>query len=446
MEKNKRKSGFSAKILTIPIVATIFALHAIIIILVMQIGASTTRLSTVMGNAGRYSQEATSLIAGTSLLSETAVNFVLRPDGKAGEGTLKAHANELKQHSERRGSQLVKTFENYDVPEAAKEALRIAADCAEKMTEAQTHAIALVRVSHAVSDDPSLQAIPTYELTAEELNMTDEERKTAAEDLLLGQEYSENRRDVSDYVNRCVGIIQQSSSEIAEGISIRVNNQRISIWVCTIVTIVVMIGSVFLIALQVIHPLANMARTIPTGKNLKEKSGLSEIRTVAWAYNDVCKRRNTLEDILRFTAETDALTGIPNRYCYEQHLLELEGQDCSVAIFLFDINFLKKTNDTKGHTAGDQLIRSAAESIAECFGKDSFRLGGDEFSAVVKNCTPESVEKTINEFEQKMKERDISISYGWSYTDNLSSTNLHTLFETADKNMYARKKELHNEQ
>ena len=74
-------------------------------------------------------------------------------------------------------------------------------------------------------------------------------------------------------------------------------------------------------------------------------------------------RRAGLESILRTAAETDALTGLPNRYGFEQYLLESGQSGYAMAVFLFDINYLKTTNDTKGHAAGDDLIRSAAECI-----------------------------------------------------------------------------------
>ncbi|MBP5466359.1 MAG: GGDEF domain-containing protein, partial [Clostridia bacterium] len=168
-----------------------------------------------------------------------------------------------------------------------------------------------------------------------------------------------------------------------------------------------------------------------------------EVRTVAGAYNEVHKRRDALDAILRSAAETDALTGVQNRYCYEQYLLELSESDCSGAVFLFDINFLKQTNDTKGHEAGDNLIRAVAECIVDCFGKDCFRLGGDEFAAIVKNCTHESVAEMIKRFESETKKRNVSVSFGWAYTYRIANTNLKFLMNEADQKMYEQKKRIH---
>ena len=166
---------------------------------------------------------------------------------------------------------------------------------------------------------------------------------------------------------------------------------------------------------------------------------------VASAYNDVLKRRNALDEILRSAAETDALTNLPNRYRFQQYMLELEGGGYSLAVLLFDVNYLKKTNDTEGHLAGDRLIRTAAECISSCFGENCFRFGGDEFAAIVKDCTPNTIEEMINRFREIEDKENVSISLGYAYADDISTTTLREMLEEADKSMYREKQRFHNE-
>ena len=186
-----------------------------------------------------------------------------------------------------------------------------------------------------------------------------------------------------------------------------------------------------------------MANSIPKGEDLNEEAGLKEVRTLAVAYNEVNKRRSELEAILRSAAETDALTGIYNRYCYDRDLLELEGCECPVSLFLFDINYLKETNDTKGHLAGDELIRTCAECISSCFGDLCYRLGGDEFAAIIKDHTRESVQAMVDAFENTVREKNVSISFGGAYTENAKGYDVKLLVSEADKRMYERKKKIH---
>src|SRR5207248_8026028 len=84
-------------------------------------------------------------------------------------------------------------------------------------------------------------------------------------------------------------------------------------------------------------------------------------------------------------ATHDALTGLPNRREFERLLTrELErssryGEIFSLAII--DLDGFKQLNDTRGHAAGDAVLRSAAKTIEEaCRASDvAGRLGGDEF-------------------------------------------------------------------
>ena len=113
----KKIGGISANSLVLPIVVILSILHIAIISLIMAINTSSSSLSRIMQNAGSYTQEATSLLAGSSLLSETATNFVLLPIAENGEinvGPLNAYVQEL--GNDRRGSQILAKFQEYDVP------------------------------------------------------------------------------------------------------------------------------------------------------------------------------------------------------------------------------------------------------------------------------------------------------------------------------------------
>lgn len=93
-------------------------------------------------------------------------------------------------------------------------------------------------------------------------------------------------------------------------------------------------------------------------------------------------------------AKEDRMTGIPNRLAFDEYLLEIEEKadtfENLVLIFM-DINKLKRINDTYGHGAGDELIISAAKVVEKAFGEFGryFRIGGDEFCAIIPCSGPE---------------------------------------------------------
>ncbi len=109
--------------------------------------------------------------------------------------------------------------------------------------------------------------------------------------------------------------------------------------------------------------------------------------TIVMALRDL-RERNAAEERIRYLAEHDSLTGLPNRHALKQKLdaaLErAEATGASVAVLCIDLDHFKEANDMHGHLAGDALLveigrRLRAELTAPSF---AARLGGDEFVVV----------------------------------------------------------------
>lgn len=449
--EKKAFGGVSANRLMPPVLVVLAVLHAAIIALIVMINGSSSSLSAIMQNAGMYNQEATTLLARSSLLNETASNFVLLPTDEAGEvnvGPLMAFARELS-NAERRSDAILAKFRTYDVSPDTLALIQSAADSANFMLENQLHAISLMREVYPLPEVEPLTAIPRVELTDEEMALPDEAKVGEARLLVLGTEYAQNKANVSASVNGAIDRLQSGSANMAAQTGRRVGRYRALLWMVTL-TIIVILTAVFVALYRhILSPLGRFTKLIPEDKPLDEDRGFKEVRMVASAYNGVLKRRNALDDILRSAAEIDALTNLPNRYRFEQYLLESEDRDGSLAVLLFDINYLKLTNDTLGHLAGDKLIRDAADCISSCFGSDGegncFRFGGDEFAAVVRDCTPDSIRGMVRRFEEEEKQRNVSISLGYAYADEISDTTFRKLLDEADRQMYAYKKLAHSQ-
>lgn len=86
-------------------------------------------------------------------------------------------------------------------------------------------------------------------------------------------------------------------------------------------------------------------------------------------------------------ALTDALTGLPNRAAFNAALGSLDcGPQGEWGLLVIDLDNLKVANDTFGHHAGDCLLKIAGERIAGAVAPNaSFRIGGDEFAAVLQS-------------------------------------------------------------
>lgn len=111
------------------------------------------------------------------------------------------------------------------------------------------------------------------------------------------------------------------------------------------------------------------------------------------------KTRRLGEDLseMRRLADTDVLTGLLNRRAfnvfaddaYEHYRRYKRG----VAVLMIDIDFFKRVNDTFGHAAGDEVIRSVGAQINEAIRTTDklARFGGEEFVVMLREIDPPSV-------------------------------------------------------
>ena len=94
--------------------------------------------------------------------------------------------------------------------------------------------------------------------------------------------------------------------------------------------------------------------------------------------------------------QSDALTGLKNRHCFME-LLDTPrftaGCRESVLCLYMDVNGLHRLNNERGHDAGDAMLRSVAEALRRQFGdEDTYRIGGDEFAAMVRDLPPQEAD------------------------------------------------------
>ena len=152
-------------------------------------------------------------------------------------------------------------------------------------------------------------------------------------------------------------------------------------------------------------------------------------------------------------ARRDSLTGVRNKYAYfeEENLLQrhVENQDAPpFAIAVFDLNDLKKTNDTQGHAVGDELIIAGCRLICNTFKHSPvFRIGGDEFAAILSGQDYDNRElllRTIRETSQAHQKQGagVIVASGIALYDPMEDHTVADVFKRADEQMYRNKKEL----
>jgi diguanylate cyclase (GGDEF)-like protein/PAS domain S-box-containing protein len=117
--------------------------------------------------------------------------------------------------------------------------------------------------------------------------------------------------------------------------------------------------------------------------------------------------RKVMEERLRYLSEIDILTGLYNRYSFEEKIRELISEEnLPLGIIMGDVNGLKLINDTFGHLEGDILLKSISHILKEvCTPKGYvFRWGGDEFIILIPNCNESQCEDIIQDITRKCEE------------------------------------------
>lgn len=162
--------------------------------------------------------------------------------------------------------------------------------------------------------------------------------------------------------------------------------------------------------------------------------------------------RKKAEEYLHYLGTHDVMTGLFNRAYFEETIqkLELSRKD-PVGVIILDLNYLKKTNDTLGHQAGDKLIRRLAEVMIAAFnnGQIAARIGGDEFAVIL----PRTEESEMVDFIKQIhalieinnkyyREPILSISAGFATSS--SGMSLERVIQLADDAMYRSKAEYHH--
>lgn len=147
-------------------------------------------------------------------------------------------------------------------------------------------------------------------------------------------------------------------------------------------------------------------------------------------------------------AYTDAVTGLMNRNGFDHFWNRHKGKD-HLAVLSLDLDHFKEINDTYGHQAGDQLLHDVSIRLRQITNKNqlAFRIGGDEFVFIMKNCDPNKVEilaalildKISRSFEIQGRNITVTGSIGISVSEG-RHVDRQKMMAEADLAMYHAKK------
>ena len=153
--------------------------------------------------------------------------------------------------------------------------------------------------------------------------------------------------------------------------------------------------------------------------------------------------------IIRTDIQKDPLTGIGNRYSFNEFIDKLSRLNTSEAysIVMIDMDHLKMINDTLGHQEGDNALKDMANIIKKCIRSSDFsaRYGGDEFVLAANanydiSKLMERIQQAVDSQNEKhIRPFKLQISYGYDVFTTNGSQTVEEFLAHIDQLMYKNK-------
>ena len=175
--------------------------------------------------------------------------------------------------------------------------------------------------------------------------------------------------------------------------------------------------------------------------NLLITSAISLAATIFYS-----KRKDTIEEFMRYNMYHDALTGLYNRRFLERQM-EQNGETSKkdYVLCILDIDFFKKVNDTYGHTIGDVVLARLSELIKTtvCSENLAIRWGGEEFVLYFPDATPDAVYSLMEDLRKHVEntvietaEHRIQITITVGIGIGRAGRNYQKVLRIADEKLY----------
>lgn len=186
-----------------------------------------------------------------------------------------------------------------------------------------------------------------------------------------------------------------------------------------------------------------------------EYDGKDEVGKLTRTFNRLITHLKSYISDLSDLAYADALTSVHNRGAFDIYVknlqmeLEQAGNVMDFAVCMFDCNYLKKVNDNNGHDKGDIYLKETAHVICDVFRHSPvFRIGGDEFAAILQDQDYENRDDLMKQFDERCAEKrgagsemweEVNVARGMAVYDKDEDSSVRDVIRRADRLMYENK-------
>ena len=184
--------------------------------------------------------------------------------------------------------------------------------------------------------------------------------------------------------------------------------------------------------------------------------GDDEIGVLTGAFSHLITHLKSYVRDLKDLAYGDALTAVRNKGAFDLFLKKLENkpedgaETPAYAVCFFDCNGLKSVNDRYGHDKGDIYLKTACATICQVFAHSPvFRIGGDEFAAILQHKEYENRKELLELFDRRCADlrafstdpwEKVSVARGMAEYDPRKDETVADVVRRADRLMYEDKR------
>ena len=279
---------------------------------------------------------------------------------------------------------------------------------------------------------------------------------TVLQESQTGQSYSYSAQQVTELaVNSFTVVFDLQRHILNKHLEIvetrKKDTQQVFIFSClvAVVCLLALLFTFFYARHQVFLPLIQARNMLIELIDPESKCDLTHSATLIDAIKkmqQMLKQRDAVAFQLKNLANTDALTGVPNRAALDEYLKLKQLQAdafAETALIIWDIDNFKQVNDHYGHLVGDDVIRHIAKQLQSNVRSSDLvvRYGGDEFLVILENCAyrdalyiADQIRCAINHSVVKTEGLDdlkVSVSAGVS----VGAESWTALLEKADKSL-----------
>ena len=436
-EKTNQKSlaGISIRTLNIIMFAIAVILAALLLLATNQVSDSYEIMQDATEEYIECQTAAQDMMSASDYLTEQVRSFTV-----TGEAEYVQNFFEEVNQTKRRDIAL-ETMEQYLQGSDTYRYLQEANALSNELVKLEHYAMRLAVDAYGLPLSQFPEEIRSIELLPEHRELTGEEMRSAAIDLVFNNSYQTQKDKIRNNVNLCttalIASARSGQTDSSNHLLQVLKRQSLLIAVLMLAVLGVVLFTMYL----VIQPLYEGIEHIRKNEKFPV-TGSSELRYLADTYNELYEATQKQQETLSYEASHDALTGLCNRKMFDHEREVCDPQ--TTAMILIDVDHFKEVNDTYGHETGDKLLKRVASILRKSFRSEDYvcRIGGDEFAVLMMNSDSSLrtlVTRKIEAAQAQLRQPEdgvpgITLSVGVAFPDRPNSTG--DIYRDADTAQY----------